>query len=423
MKKIILVLMGVLFLAVSGCQEGSFSRYPAVEIPQFSDEEYYSLLSDKNPQVVYNAVVNLGSQAAELGKILSEEKADKNSPKYIMAEKIYKKMVELLSSRNAYTVAASLRFLQVFSNKSTIKAELLGPALKIKNNNPQVIYEQIAMLNTISNKNTGISDSTLRQFLNNPSWVVSHSTYLLIDSLENDRLRQELIARYRAVNDEKEKLLILTALRKQPNDAAADLFFSEILSTKSSKIRYAIYDILGNCKNQEKVLAWVAQNYEKILAADGKYLFQRHADTMGDNFSAKLLAIFLNNGFVADQYFLKRLDEKLEEYANEEDAGPKGKEKINNLKTVEKALFTGKAMAADWKIMLDKKEALNAKLATLQTDYDVLIKEFSAKVDEFFKKHGISEEKRKEYLAGVTHSREILKELLIADEEDASQKE
>ncbi|MDD5585108.1 MAG: hypothetical protein PHV55_08650 [Candidatus Omnitrophica bacterium] len=416
MKKIFLVLIGVFLLIVSGCRQDDFSRYPSVTLPQFSSQDYYNLLSDKNPQVVYNAVVNLGGRAVGFGEKLSDEKADKSSAEYILAGKVYKKIAGLLDARDPYTVAASLRFLQIFSEKYGAKTELLEPVLKVKSNNPHVLCEQILALSLIADKSSGIPDSTLRGFLNDPSWIVSHSAYRLIDRLENDRLRQELIVRCKNIGDEKEKLLILTAFGNKPGDAAADFFFSEIVATESIKIRCALYDILGNCENQEKVLAWVSQNYEKIIAADGKYLFARHVRTLEDNFSSKLLVIFLNKGFIAEKGFLESLDEKLEKYTVEEPVKQEDKEKLNNIKIVEEALLSGKAMAADWKSLRDKKAALNAELAGLQAEYDILTKEFSVKVEDLLRIHGVSEEKIKEYLTGIAGSREILPELLTPEE-------
>ncbi|MDD5195699.1 MAG: hypothetical protein PHQ96_08530 [Candidatus Omnitrophica bacterium] len=422
-RKIVLFLIGVFLVAFAGCRQESFSRYPSVMVPQLSNEDYYNLLYDKNTQVVYNAVVNLGAQAEDFAGILSDKKADKNSPKYISAEKIYKRVGELLAARDANTVAVSLHFLQSFGKKSGEKANLLEPILKIKSNNPNVLYEQIKLLNIIADKNSGVTDSGVRKFLNNPSWIVSRSAYLLVDNLENDNLRNELIARYNNVSDETEKLLILTAFQNHPGDAAADFFFSQLLSTKNSKIRRAIYDILGNCKNQEKVLAWVSENYEKIIASDGKYFFAKHASTLENNFSAKLLVIFLNKGFVADKAFLKSLDEKLEKYAAEEPMEQDDKENLSNVKMVEEALIAQGPMAAAWKSMRDEKAQLKAKLDALQTEYDAITGEFSAKAGELLRKYGVSEEKIKEYLTDATNSREILSELLMPGAEGESPKD
>jgi len=422
MKKIVFVLASILLLGISSCEEESFSRYPSVAIPQFSDEDYFIQLSDKNPEVVYNAAINLGERASGFGRMLSDEKIDKKSSEYIGAKRIYRKIVELLNSHDDSIVAASLRFLQLFSNNYTAKAEILNPVLKIKSNNPQVVYEQIIALEHVANKDSDIADSTLRKFLENPSWIVSRSSYLLIDKLENENLRTELIARYKTVSSETEKLLILNAFKNQPGDNIADFFFNEILTSKSNKIRYALYDILGNCKNQEKVLTWLAQNYGRIILDDQKYLFEHYTATMKEKFSSKLLAIFLNNGFIPRNDFFSLLDEKIDEYSDKDSLKPDDKESLNNLKIVEEAVISGKVMAAYWQSLRREKQALDAKMAGLKAEYDVVAKEAGSRIDEIFRKYGVSEKIRREYRENITISRDTLKSLFAPDEESKNRK-
>lgn len=421
MKKIIFVLAAISLLGVSSCEEEKISRYPSVNIPQFSDEDYYAQLSDKNPEVVYNAIVNLGGRAGALGRLLSDKKVDKNSFEYIAAEKKYHKIIELLNAREADIVAASLRFLQLFANGYDAKAELINPVLQIKSDNPQVIYEQIITLKSIVDKNTSIADSVLLKFLNNPSWIVSRSSYLLIDKLENENLRKDLLMRYKTASSEGEKLLILTAFQNQPGDNIEDFFFEEILTAKSNKIRYAVYDILGNCKDKERVLARLAENYGKIIPNDRKYLFEHYAMTMEEYFSSRVLKLILSNGFIPDRNFLKLLDEKLEEYSGKTAPNPRDKEYLYDLETVEKALVDGKVMAVYWQSLRLERKALDAKINSLQTEYDVIAKEFSAKADKIFKKYGVSEKVRKEYMENVINSRETLEALFEPDEENTKQ--
>ncbi len=313
MRKIFLISLVICFLLLSGCFKEEFSRYPSVSIPQFQEADYFNLLSDNNPEIAYNSIVNLGEQAEKMGEKLSNEKADKNSAEYITALNTYKKIIELLNSGDSRVVAASLRFLRIFSNKYKSKFEIIKPVLQIKNNNPQVAYEQIAILGTVADDGLNIPDAALRQFLNNPSWVVSRNAYLLVNSLAHDRLRQELIKKYRAMNDEKEKLLILAALENQFSDYVAGFLFTEVLTTTSNKIRYAIFDMLDSGKDPEKVLEWVDKNYNKVLAVGGEYLFKRHAG-MDGKFSSRLLSIFINRNFAVDKKFLEHLNRNIEVY-------------------------------------------------------------------------------------------------------------
>jgi len=417
MSKMFLSLMIILSLFLSGCRKESFSRYPSVLIPQLEEVDYLSLLSNENPEVVYNAIVYLGNRAEYLGKVLSDEKTDKNSAEYINALNTYKKIADLLSSSDTAVVAVSLRFLQLFSSEYKAKEELVKQILQIRSNNPLVQYEQISALTLIANKDSKVPLSILRQFLNNSSWVVSRSAYLLVDKLKNDQLRRELINKYYGFKDEKDKLLILTALKNQFSDQVADFLFAEELTTISNKIRQGIFSIIGNAKNQEKVLEWIDRDYDKIIAADGKYLFQHHISEMDEQFSCSLLSIFLKKGFVAEHDFFKQLNEKLESYKSKKDFSAEDKEKLNNLLKIEKAVLENKKLADQWKILKEKNDAFNAKLAKLQSEYDVITKEFAAKTDELFNKYNISGEKKQEYIKGILDSRDGLKDMLLNDEE------
>ncbi|MDP2940128.1 MAG: hypothetical protein Q8O13_08635 [Candidatus Omnitrophota bacterium] len=423
MRKISFALVVVCSLLFSGCGEETedFSRYPSVSIPRFTEADYINLLSDKNPEVVCSTIVNLGQQAADIGRRLSDEKIKTTSTEYITASNAYKKIIGLLNSRNPRVVAASLRFLQLFSSKYKAKEELIKPVLKIKSNNSLVLYEQVNTLSIIANKNSDIPIQKVRQFLNNSSWVVSRSAYLLVNSLENDSLRRELINKYRVMRDNKEKLLILPALEKQYDDYVADFLFAEALTTTDSKIRHAIFDMFKGGKNQEKVLASLDKNYDKLVAIDGEYLFQRYALTMDEKFSSKLLIIFIMKGFSADEKFLEGLNKNLEEYENKEELSDSDKEKLNNLMELEKTVSANKILAGQWNALKDKTEVLNAKLTQLQKEHDVIAKEYVPKVDELFKKYNISDEKRQEYKEGVLDSREYLKDMLINKEETATE--
>lgn len=421
MKKISLSFIFVCILMLSGCLTGreEFSRYPSVSIPQFGETDYLNLLSDNKPEIVYNSIVNLGAQAERMGEKLSDEKIDKNSKEYITVLNMYKKIIELLNSRDSHVAVASLRFLQMFSNKYKAKAEIAKPVLQIKSGNPQVVYEQIMLLCTVADKGLNIPDAILRQFLNNPSWVVSRSVYLLVNSLAHDRLRRELIKRYRVVKDEKEKLLILTAIKNQFNDYAADFLFTEVLTTKSNKIRDEIFNMLDGGKNQEKVLAWVDNNYDKILSAGGKYLFFSHVSTMHEKFSSRLLSIFITRNFAVDKEFLEKLNKNIEEYKDKKELCPGDSESLDNLLIIEEALLTNNILAQQWKSLREKAEIIDSGLTQLQNEYDAVEKKYAIKIDSVFRKYNISSEKRQEFMKSILEpdSRVILKEM-ISDEKD-----
>ncbi|MEI8011334.1 MAG: hypothetical protein WCI27_02480 [Candidatus Omnitrophota bacterium] len=417
MKQIYLALIISCAVICSGCFKEDFSRYPFVPIPQYSLSDYYNLLSDKNPEIVYNAIVVLGQQAETLGEILSDEKVDKKSAEYTEAQNIYNKIVGQLNSSDTRVLVASLRFLQVFSNKYAMRIELVRPVLQIRNDNPQVLFEQVIILSGIANKDSNIPDPVVRKFMNNPSWIVSRGAYALVNALEHESLRHELINKYAVTEDEKEKLLLLSAFENQFSDAVAAFLFQEVLSTKSSKIRHAIFDMLGNSKNHELVLAWIDKNYVGLMAAEGEYLIERHRTAMTEKFSSRLLSIFLHKGFAVDDQFLEELNTCLEIYYAKKDIGDADKEKLSNLLAVESALITNKSLAVKWESLKNKSEAFHTRLTQFQTEYDVITKEYTLKLDDLFLRNNISAEKRLEYIDSILSSRNKLSELLAENKQ------
>jgi hypothetical protein len=316
-----------------------------------------------------------------------------------------------------------LRFLQRFSSRYNAKEELIVPVLKVKSSNPLVLYEQVDALRIIANKNSKIPIKTVRQFLNNRSWIVSRSAYRLVDSLESNMLRRELIAKYRAMKDIKEKLLILTAMETRYDDYVADFLFAEALTTKDSKIRHKIFNMLSGAEDQNKILSMVDKNYEKFIAIDGQYLFQQNALTMEETFSGKLLSIFISKGFPAGEKFLEALNEKLEEYKGKleeikknKDGDPSDLSKLGNLMQLEKVVSENKTLSGQWALLKDRAKALDAKADKLQKEYNALAEEYVFKADGIFKKYNISDKKRQEFKDGIFDSRGYLKDMLTDEE-------
>jgi hypothetical protein len=324
-------------------------------------------------------------------------------------------VVAQLKSGDARVIAASLRFLQLFSKNYTAKAELVKPVIEVRNNNPQVLYEQEMMLIALVDKDSEIPDSVVRIFLDSPSWIISRSAYSLVNSLEHDPLRHELMAKYSGTEDEKEKLLLLTAFEKQFSDSVAAFLFQEVLATKSSKIRHTIFSMLGNAKNQEMTLAWIDNNYDRLIAAEGGYLVQQNMATLEDKFASGLASIFLNKGYVVDDQFLEQLSNNLESYKSKKDLSDPEKEKLGNLLAVESALLTNKPLAGKWQETRAKTVAFSTRLAQFQNEFDVIGKEYTSKLDDLFRGNNIAGEKRRKYIEGILSSRDNLKDLLAED--------
>lgn len=404
MKKKLLFPFVICSLFISGCYNTDeyFSRYPYIDIPQYKVGDYLNLLSDKNPEIVYSSIVVLGPHARWMGERLSSKKSDKTSAEYnaecITALNAYKKVLILLNSKDKRVLAATLRFLQFFCKEYKMKAELLEPVLQIKSNDPQILYEQILALNIIADKDSDIPDAVLRKFLNNHSWIVSRSAYLLVNSLKNERIRKELFHKYKSFNEEKEKLLILTAFKAQCSDSLTDSFLEEVLKTKNAKIRNEIYDILVNCQNQEKVLLWLDQNYDKLASADKEYLFLLSGEP---KFLSKLKILWLKHGFMPQASFLEDLNKDLDGFEGKTDVSESDKERLNDLLEIEKTLQTNKLLSEQWTALRKKTKALNAELINVQNGYNIITQEYVKKIVEYLDEHNVSDEKKQEYIKGV----------------------
>ncbi len=222
----------------------------------------------------------------------------------------------------------------------------------------------------------------------------------------------KLIEKYRQQKDEKEKLLILTALERNFDDSVAEFLFEEALLTESPKIRHAIFDMLESGKDQEKIFRWIAAHYDQIMAADGNFLFTKHVSMMDQKFSSRIVSAFLNKGYKADGKFLEQLNEGLEYYQYKSELTDEEKQKLNNLLSIENALLLQVPLAEEWKALRNKTAAFNAEFEKLQNEYDNLAKDFTMKVDELFKKYNIPDEKRQEYLKEIITSREKLRNYL-----------
>ncbi|MFA6079537.1 MAG: hypothetical protein WC779_07335, partial [Candidatus Omnitrophota bacterium] len=251
----------VIFL-ISGCtRDGEeLSRYPRIRIPGYEAKDYYGLMFDKNNEIVYNAVCNLIDEAAGMGGLLSDKKADKKSEKFILALNTRQRIVELLHSRDDRIVSASLRFLQLFGPKYAEKDELAGNILKVRNNSKNVRYERLAALSAIAGKDSPVGDKFLKKSLEDASWLVSRAAYKLINSLENEKFRLMLIARYEKTLIEYEKLLILTSMTDNFSSDVFKFFGKAVFETRDKKIKDLIFRSFKNARDISEVLRWVDKN-------------------------------------------------------------------------------------------------------------------------------------------------------------------
>ena len=408
---LLLLLSGVILIA--GCYEAQeTTRYAALTVPEYSGEDYYNLLSDKNPEVVYNAICNLLKEASSIGRSLSDDKADKDSKEYLLAQGTYKKMLELLKSRNDKILSVSLRFLQLFNQNYSKKNELIGPILKVRSNNFNTQYEQVSALSEAASRDSKIDRRSLRKFLNSRSWLVSRCSYYLVDSLEDDESRLELTRRYSATNSQMEKLLILVALKNNFSNNVFGFLVSELLSAKDLKIRSAILKMLDNGQTPRLILGWIDKNYAKLSKEDIATLVNVHYETMEETFSADLLAILINKGLVPEEKFLKKLFDSIEGYKVKNNPSETEKESLANLMKIESAIMAKDSIKDMWlsvKNKIDQTKKINSQMAG---EYNDAADQFIAKTDEILKKYNIDDEKRQQCLEDISMVKGYLVEKL-----------
>ena len=396
-------------LLLAGCQD-EFSRYPSIAIPRYDEADYYRLLSDKNPEVVYDAVCNLAPQAQDIARTLADEKAArKNTPFFDRSLKIYTKILHLLPSPYPKVAAASLRFFEMFPPENA-PDHLLTAVTRLRSSNPLVQYEQIVLLKLLTNPGSAVPDRLLRRFLSSPSWIVSRGAYQLIDQLERASLREELVKKFVKISDEKERLLILTALRTNFDDNTADALLYEALKTNSLKIKQEIWGMLSGARHPDRVLKWLEGNYRQVLLSGGEILFAEQSRTMEEDFSSRVVCLFLKNDFPASPFFLHQLNDVWERYQTKTDLTDADKRKMECLFKIQEAVLGSPRLATSWKALRVRSEKFDATVEQFQRDYDVLTEDFARKAARLFEQYNVPEDKKQEFLKTVKASRENLRQ-------------
>jgi hypothetical protein len=384
------MLLAAGLIAAAGCNKEEFSRYPSVSVPEFTSDDYIRDLSDRNPEVVYNAICNLGGSAKDFGKALSEENANPASEKYRTAQTVYRKIGALLESCDPQVVAASLRFLQLFSTDYKPKAELIEPISRIQSGNPVAQFEQVTALSELVTNTTRLPAPLLRRLLVSRSWIVSHSTYQLINQLADEPLRRELMQRYRASADEKEKLLLLTAFGHQPGTEETTLLKEAALAT-SPKIRRAATGLLANNLKTVGVFSWLVDRYPQLRTEERTLVFNTCAGSDSE-LATDLMCRFLAQGYVPDNDFLQELNKFLEEEPDKRPA---------YVARVEQAVRAAPGSAARWQTLRETSEKASARFAVMQGEYAPLSKAFAETTRALLTKHGVSASDQEKFLEPI----------------------
>lgn len=317
----------------------------------------------------------------------------------------------MLQSKNTKILSASLRFLQLFGKNYCKKSELIDQILKVNNNNTNVKIEQIIALSYISDKESSIVASFLSKSLKNKSWLVSRITYKLINSLEHKPARMELIQKYKTINSEAEKLLILSALKNNFDKDIFGFLTNELLTVRNSKIKNTIFSMLSHSADSEIVLNWLDQHYSNFSKDDIVSLAGYYQSELEDNFSSSLLAVLIKHGFAPDEEFIKKLYESIAVYANKGDISHEEQGKLNNLLKIKNSLVAKEATKGIWDSLVVKEKITKE----MQVEYQDAVVQFISKMEEILKKYKINEDKIKEVIDEMSTLKEGLPYLFNAN--------
>ncbi len=400
-RMIIFTCAAAVFLAGCDGQDEGFTRYPSVSIPQYDMADYFKLLLSDRPEIVYNAVCNLQDHVSTVESALSNEKADKNSRDFILSRAILTQITYLVQSRDVNVASASIRFLHLYAKRGGPNEKLVRELLAVRSRNKNVLYERLAALFWAASPGSRIDDKFLRDSLRDPSWVVSRTTYLLINRLERDTFRRELIGRYRAARDETEKLLIFVALTNNFSDKEFAFLARELLSTKSRKIKKAIFNILENARDKEAVLAWLGTHYEKLSKDDIEDLAQTYSSWASSAFRVSLFRVLLKKGFVPKEDRMRSWADTVREYREKKTVPEKEKAFNDELVKLDQDLMANEALREAWRSQKEE-DAAKTIDPQLQAEHDKAVDQFVAQMNTLLAKYNLNEEQKKEYLDALS---------------------
>lgn len=376
---------------LAGCNEEKFSRYPSLEVPGYEIADYLAALSDPNPEIVYNAVCRLGAEGRGLGEALGGSKVDPTTAKYRTAQAVYDKVRALLQARDPQVVAASLRFLQLFSAEYKPKAELVEPVGRVQSVHPLVQYEQVAALGVLVSEEVRPPEAVVRRLLASPSWIVSRSAYQLVSRMPGSTLRRELAGRYRSTGDERERLLLLTVFAAELTPEEISLLKQEALGATSPRIRRAAAELIGANVDPSVYLPWVVEHYGEWSPEDRERWFEVavHSDKEP---VVRLVCQFLAKGHVPSEDALQSLSAKMERVNGE-------------LPTwaaeIDQAVRATPALAGRWETMRRQAADARARYAALRQEYEPLAAEFTTKARGVLTKHAVPAAEQEELFKGV----------------------
>lgn len=421
MKKLFLIIF-ILIILISCKKDGNsyyetLLRFQYIEIPAYSYDDYKLLLNNKNnPEIIYNSICNLLYEADRLGRILSKED-QKDSETYKNANENYNKILSLLKLKDDKITVSIISFLTLLGNDYKNKEELIKILLNIRSNKPYILFEKVKALSVLSKPETNIDTDYIVKMLNNKSWLVSRSTYELVNALENAEVRSILIKKYKEENLDYEKLLILKAFEKNFNEEVFELFKFELINSKDKSIKYYISKLLENAKDTELVINWLTTSYdfseEDFISIINNYY------NLSTKFSTNLFLTLINKGFnpIIDFYDEKNtarlyyyLLDDLNDFEGKTDLEDEDKLKLERLKQIEASILSSEVLKADWLEYKDRKIEISYSKEFMR-EYNENLDDYINKTKKLFYKNNIlfQNELFEEYM------KKLMKYFLISD--------
>jgi len=401
-KRINIFFLFVLLIFSCKTNKEKFS-YPFISIPEFKSKDYYDLLTDKNSEVVYNSICNLINNTADLSKIYYDESGDKASEEYLLSSNIYEKIKNLSAkSNNIMIISSCLKFLNDFIHKKDYQ-DTITLIEKIKNNSFTVNYEKINLLAKVLNSESKINKRIIIDLMNDRSWIISRNAYLLINSIEEEELRKTLIKKYKKAKKEEEKLLILTAFKNNFSyDFFEDIILNEIKG-ENQKIKDYLFGIFSNCKDKEKIIQYIINNYDAINSEDMVKIVANYK-YLTNNQSLVLFINIINKGFEPDKVFYETL-------INKSDSVNEDKDYMANLKILTDEVKKTSKLRVNYDLAY--KEIKNALNPLFIKEYDKILNEYLNK----FEKTAIHYNIEKKF---INEYKELLGEYLKGDKLDSN---
>jgi hypothetical protein len=272
------------------------------------------------------------------------------------------------------------------------KDELVRLLLAVKSGDNFLDFELVSALNSLCSLDAVAGEKYIRSFLASPSWLVSRAAYGLVDANRNTVLRRELIGKYKAEKDEKEKLLLLTSLRSSYDKEFAAFIVEELTTTGNGKIRQTLLSILVNPAEIASSIALIDELYSNFSAAVTAGLAKSVYEDFGGDFSRALATLLLrkNYDFRADLdgrevALFKALYEGMVELDNKTTMDDSDKRKKQNLVAIENSVLENPALAASW----NEYKAMQRK--AWKVEYERLANEFIDNTSKLLEKSRVEE--------------------------------